>query len=88
MDIIIGMPSVFRNVVVKPIPKGEKKVTSLFENYKGIALVASFNKHLEVFGSSYVSLKCQFCFKPAWFFHHAAYRGFQGHCLSISLLWF
>ena len=61
MDIIIGMPSVFRNMVVKPIPKGENKVTSLFENFRGIALVASVNKHLEV-GSSHVSSKCQFCF--------------------------
>ena len=59
----------FRDAVIKPIPKGGNKVTSQFTNYRGIALASSFSKLLEycifeVFGSSLVSSKWQFGFKP------------------------
>ena len=63
------MPSVFRDAVIQPIPKGGNKTSSQSANYRGIALASCFSKLieyciLEVFGNYLLSSELQFGFKP------------------------
>ena len=57
------MPSVFRDAVILPIPKGGNTDLSQSANYRGIALASCFSKLLE-YCSCLLSSHLQFGFKP------------------------